>query len=71
MAAPRREDYDTIIRDLRLRLDRLERAQRAPSIFLPDGNTPATPVDGGAVYVESGVLKYIGSSGTDTVVAPA
>jgi hypothetical protein len=33
--------------------------------------SPATPVSGGAVYVESGALKYKGSAGTVTTLAPA
>jgi hypothetical protein len=33
--------------------------------------TPATPGSGGILYVEAGALKYIGSSGTVTTLAPA
>lgn len=33
--------------------------------------TPATPSGGGIFYVEAGALKYIGSSGTITTIAPA
>lgn len=32
---------------------------------------PSTPASGGFVYVEGGALKYRGSSGTVTVLAPA
>jgi hypothetical protein len=32
---------------------------------------PAVPSGGGMIYVEAGVLKYIGSSGTITTLAPA
>lgn len=34
-------------------------------------NLPATPVGGGFVYVQSGALKYVGSSGTVTTLAAA
>jgi hypothetical protein len=34
-------------------------------------SAPATPSGGGALYVEEGVLKYKGSSGTITTLAPA
>jgi hypothetical protein len=32
---------------------------------------PNTPSGGGVFYVESGALKYKGSSGTVTTIAPA
>lgn len=32
---------------------------------------PSTPASGGVLYVQAGALKYIGSSGTVTVLAPA
>lgn len=35
------------------------------------GSTPGTPASGGVLYVESGALKYIGSSGTITTIANA
>jgi hypothetical protein len=35
------------------------------------GSIPATPTAAGAIYVESGALKYKGSSGTVTTLAPA
>lgn len=43
------------------------------SSVLPLANTtaPDTPASGGVIYVESGALKYKGSSGTVTVIAPA
>lgn len=38
---------------------------------LPNATAPATPTGGGVIYVEGGALKFKGSSGTVTVVAPA
>lgn len=38
---------------------------------LPNTTAPATPTGGGVLYVEAGALKYKGSSGTVTVIAPA
>lgn len=38
---------------------------------LANGAQPATPVGGGYLFVVAGALKYIGSSGTVTPVAPA
>lgn len=35
------------------------------------GAAPGTPTSGGIMYVEAGALKYIGSSGTETTIAPA
>lgn len=35
------------------------------------GSAPSTPSSGGVLYVESGALKYRGSSGTVSVLAPA
>lgn len=43
----------------------------AGSFFLENTTEPATPVGGGYLYVESGVLKYKGSSGTVSILAPA
>lgn len=72
MTTPRRQDYDTIINDLTARVARLERAVRSSTVFVPDSvAAPAEPVVGGLLYVESGALHYIGSSGTDTTIAPA
>lgn len=34
-------------------------------------SVPPTPTDGGTFYIESGALKYIGSGGTITTLAPA
>ncbi len=39
--------------------------------FLNNQSAPSTPTGGGIVYVESGALKYIGSSGTITTLANA
>ena len=40
--------------------------------FIGNGTAPAgTPTDGGFLYVESGALKYKGSSGTVTTIAVA
>lgn len=42
------------------------------TIHMANGTAPgSTPSGGGVLYVESGALKYIGSSGTTTTVAPA
>jgi hypothetical protein len=38
---------------------------------LANGAQPATPVGGGYLFVVAGALKYIGSSGTVTPIAPA
>jgi hypothetical protein len=35
------------------------------------GSAPATPASGGVLYVEAGALKFIGGSGTVTILAPA
>jgi hypothetical protein len=40
-------------------------------IFIANQTAPATPTGGGVIYVESGALKYKGSSGTVTVLGPA
>lgn len=73
MSAPQREDVFTQIDELQRRLDRLENASksrdRLPFINVP--GTPSTPTIGGAVFVQGGALHYIGSSGTNTTVAPA
>lgn len=39
--------------------------------FLPNTTEPATPTGGGVLYVQSGALKYKGSSGTVTTLANA
>lgn len=54
-------------------------ARTRQATFLPNGGmlianvstVPATPTGGGVFYVEGGALKYKGSSGTVTVIAPA
>lgn len=41
-------------------------------IAFPNGTAPtSTPATGGVLYVEAGALKYKGSSGTVTTIAPA
>lgn len=40
-------------------------------LFIADTSAPPTPSGGGVLYVEAGELKYIGSAGTITVIAPA
>jgi hypothetical protein len=39
--------------------------------YLRNSSAPATPANGGTLFVEAGALKYIGSSGTVTTIAPA
>ncbi len=41
------------------------------AIYMHNTTTPSTPVLGGILYVESGALKYIGSSGTITTLGVA
>jgi len=43
----------------------------SPIAFLSNTSAPSTPSGGGYLYVESGALKYKGSSGTVTVLGPA
>lgn len=43
----------------------------AGRVKLRNTTAPATPSGGGTLFVESGALKYIGSSGTVTTIAPA
>jgi hypothetical protein len=44
----------------------------AGSVVLGNVNsTPTTPTGGGILYVQSGALKYIGTSGTVTIIAAA
>lgn len=43
----------------------------APLQFIANSTEPATPTGGGIIYVESGALKYKGSSGTVTTIANA
>lgn len=46
-------------------------SQTAPLQFIANSTEPATPTGGGIIYVESGALKYKGSSGTVTTIANA
>jgi hypothetical protein len=41
------------------------------TVFIKDGSTPGTPSGGGYLYVDSGALKYKGSSGTVTTLGAA
>jgi len=41
------------------------------AIVLTDMSAPSTPTGGGVIYVQSGSLKFKGSSGTVTTLAPA
>lgn len=43
----------------------------AGSVFVANSTAPATPTGGGVFWVEAGALKYKGSAGTITTVAPA
>ena len=43
----------------------------AGTVFMANSSAPATPTGGGYLYVESGALKYKGSSGTVTTIANA
>jgi hypothetical protein len=47
------------------------RLQANGGVFIANASTPAAPTGGGIIYVEAGALKYRGSSGTVTVLAPA
>ena len=40
-------------------------------LYIGNGTTPGTPTAGGVLYVESGALKYKGSSGTVTTLGAA
>lgn len=46
-------------------------SQTAPMQFISNSTEPATPVGGGVLFVDSGSLKYKGSSGTVTTIAAA
>jgi hypothetical protein len=48
-----------------------ERFDNYGRMFMSNQTAPSTPSGGGIVYVESGALKYIGSSGTITTIAVA
>jgi len=41
------------------------------AVYLQDMSAPSTPSGGGVIYVQSGSLKFKGSSGTVTTLAPA
>lgn len=42
------------------------------TFYLPNvTSAPATPAGGGVLFVQAGALKYKGSSGTTTTIAPA
>lgn len=41
------------------------------AVKIANGSTPSTPTSSGVLYVEAGALKYRGSSGTITTIAPA
>lgn len=43
----------------------------AGRIYMANTTAPPTPTGGGVIYPEAGALKYKGSSGTVTVLAPA
>jgi len=49
----------------------VEKLTIAGRAFLANQPAPATPTGGGVIYVEDGALKYKGSSGTVTTLAPA
>ena len=40
-------------------------------VFIANSSAPATPTGGGAIFLEGGALKFIGSSGTITTIAEA
>lgn len=40
-------------------------------LFVRNSSAPTTPSGGGVLYSASGALHWLGSSGTDTVIAPA
>jgi hypothetical protein len=58
-----------------IRIDNVEKFRvAAPNgdIVLPDVSAPAfAPTTGGKLWVQSGALRYVGSSGTVTTIAPA
>lgn len=57
--------------DLALTAKGTGQVRASAPMFLANATAPATPTGGGVVYVESGSLKYKGSSGTVTVLGPA
>lgn len=52
-------------------VDQGEKAQLYGRMFIENKTAPSTPTGGGILYVESGALKYKGSSGTVTTIANA
>lgn len=54
-----------------LSVDQVQFSQTAPLQFIANTTEPATPTGGGILYVQSGALKYKGSSGTVTTLAAA
>jgi hypothetical protein len=54
-----------------LSIDQVMFSQTAPLQFIANSVEPATPTDGGIIFVQSGALKYKGSSGTVTTIANA
>lgn len=72
MPPPRREDFDTVIRDLEQRIARLERSSSTGMLELgPVTVEPSPPAIGVIVYVYGGALKYVNQSGTRGVIGPA
>lgn len=69
----RREDQDTILRDMQRDIARLKNAQATiDQVRLEEvAVRPPTPSSGGVLYVEGGALKYLGPLGTVTTIAPA
>lgn len=49
----------------------LSRFNAAGQLGLADSLTPVTPTSGGVLFVTSGALRFKGSGGTDTLLAPA
>jgi hypothetical protein len=43
----------------------------ANSVTIPNQSEPPTPTGGGTMFVQDGALKFIGSGGTVTEIAPA
>jgi hypothetical protein len=52
-------------------IDQVMFSQTAPLQFIGNTTEPVTPTGGGILYVQSGALKYKGSSGTVTTLAAA
>lgn len=76
MATPKREDLTDQIIQIEKTANRAEKAAtslfRTGGIELPNVTTPpAVPASGGILYVQAGVLKYVGAGGTRTTIAPS